>query len=447
MRPCSACQPKSQLFVSEQTVPLAHSANVAASAISGLTLLKSAVVAASAFGPQVAILSGMETLATTQVFGTVDTTAARVLIADDYPHVLDALQLLLKGHGYRTEVATHPALVLQALETNQFDAVLLDLNYTRDTTAGGEGLELVSQIRARDESLPLVVMTAWSSVDLAVEAMRRGASDFVQKPWQNSQLLDKLQAQVERVRGLRQAGRSRENELQEAREIQSNLLPKKLPQVSDYEVAGMTQPVRFVGGDYYNVVRISDHQTVLCIADVAGKGMPAALLMSSLQAALKPLMWQNLAPRELCRRLNRILCDLTPVNKFISFFYAVLDDKANCLTYCNAGHNPPLLVHADGTSTELSAAGAVLGQFPDWVYEQSDVQLNRGDRLVMFTDGLVEACDHDDEPFGEADVVKVATQDSNAGATEVMNALMQAASQHCAGRFQDDASLVVLRAL
>jgi len=389
----------------------------------------------------------METLATTQVYGAADTTTGRVLVADDQPHVLDALQLLLKGHGYRTEAVTHPARVLKALEANEFDVVLLDLNYTRDTTAGGEGLELVSQIRARDESLPLVVMTAWSSVDLAVEAMRRGASDFVQKPWQNSQLLGKLQEQVERVRELRRTRKRRQDELQEAREIQSNLLPKKLPQVSDYEVAGMTQPVRFVGGDYYNVVRISDRETVLCIADVAGKGMAAALLMSSLQAALKPLMWQKLAPRELCRRLNRILCDLTPVNKFISFFYAVLDDQANCLTYCNAGHNPPLLVDGDGRATELNAAGAVLGQFPDWVYEQSELQLNRGDQLLMFTDGLVEVCDQHQKAFGEENLVKVATRDSKAGATEVMNALMQAASEHCGGRFQDDASLVVLRAL
>jgi phosphoserine phosphatase RsbU/P len=409
--------------------------------------VKSAVVAASGFGPQDAILSSMEGLATTQTYGTASPATGRVLIADDQAHVLDALQLLLKGHGYRTEAVTHPARVLQALEANEFDAVLLDLNYTRDTTAGGEGLELVSQIRALDKSLPLVVMTAWSSVDLAVDAMRRGASDFVQKPWRNSELLDKLQVQVERVRELRRAQQRRQDELQEAREIQSNLLPKKLPQVSDYEVAGMTQPVRFVGGDYYNVVRISERETVLCIADVAGKGMAAALLMSSLQAALKPLMWQKLAPRELCRRLNRILCDLTPVNKFISFFYAVLDDKANCLTYCNAGHNPPLLVHGNGTATELNAAGAVLGQFPDWVYEQSEVQLSRGEQLLMFTDGLVEACDGNDNPFGEANLVKVATQDSSASATDVMNALMQAASEHCGARFQDDASLLVLRAV
>ncbi len=149
----------------------------------------------------------------------------------------------------------------------------------------------------------------------------------------------------------------------------------------------MTQPMRFVGGDYYNVVRLDADRIALCIADVSGKGLAAALLMSSFQAALRPLMSQNLAPRELCGRLNRILCDLTPVGKFISFFYAVLNPGERRLTYCNAGHNPPLLIRADGRSSELKAAGAVLGQFPNWRYEQSDLPMSSGDRLVVFTDG------------------------------------------------------------
>jgi phosphoserine phosphatase RsbU/P len=373
--------------------------------------------------------------------------AGRVLVADDQPHVLDALQLLLKSHGYRTEAANHPSRVLQALQSGEFDVVLMDLNYTRDTTAGGEGLELVSQIRSLDENLPLVVMTAWSSVDLAVEAMRRGASDFVQKPWGNQQLLEKLETQVERCRSLRHAQRQRTDELQDAREIQDNLLPKSIPQAKDYEIAGMTQPVRYVGGDYYNVVRISETQTVLCIGDVSGKGMPAALLMSSLQAALKPLMWDCRSPRELCRRLNRILCEIAPVGKFVSFFYAVLDSQDNSLTYCNAGHNPPILVRANGTASELNAAGAVLGQFPDWVYEQSDLQLQPGDTLMMFTDGLVEACDQDNEPFGEERLIEIAREHRGSGAEALKGRLMQAASEHCAGHFQDDASMIVLRAV
>jgi phosphoserine phosphatase RsbU/P len=393
-------------------------------------------------------MESLQSHAAYRVQGTSESTpAGRVLVADDQPHVLDALQLLLKSHGYRTEAVSHPARVLQALKAGEFDVVLMDLNYTRDTTAGGEGLELVSQIRSIDENLPLVVMTAWSSVDLAVEAMRRGASDFVQKPWHNGQLLEKLETQVERCRSMRQVQRQRADELQDAREIQNNLLPKNIPQVKDYEIAGMTQPVRHVGGDYYDVVRIGETQTVLCIADVSGKGMPAALLMSSLQAALKPLMWDTRSPRELVRRLNRILCEIAPVGKFVSFFYAVLDSKDNRLTYCNAGHNPPVLVRANGGASELNAAGAVLGQFPDWVYEQSDVQLKSGDTLMLFTDGLVEACNQDEEPFGEERLIRIARENRGASAGKLESLLTQAASEHCGGRFQDDASMIVLRAV
>lgn len=389
----------------------------------------------------------MENLQTPVAYQADSMLAARVLVADDQPHVLDALELLLKNHGYRTEVVTHPARVLQALESREFDVLLLDLNYTRDTTAGGEGLELVSQIRLIDENLPLVVMTAWSSVDLAVEAMRRGASDFVQKPWHNRQLLDKLEMQVERCRGLRQVQRQRADELQDAREIQNHLLPQSLPQIKDYEIACISQPIRYVGGDFYDVVRISETQTVLCIADVAGKGLPAALLMSSLQAALKPLMWETRSPREVCARLNRILCEIAPVGKFVSFFYAVLDSTDNRLIYCNAGHNPPVLVRANAGACELNAAGAVLGQFPDWVYEQSETRLQTGDALLMFTDGLVEVCNHDDEPFGEERLIRIAHENRGAGAEQLKTLMMRAASEHCGGRFQDDATMIVLRAV
>jgi serine phosphatase RsbU (regulator of sigma subunit) len=370
----------------------------------------------------------------------------RVLVVDDQSDILDGLEILLSGYGFSTEAVTDPARVLQALETGRFDAVLMDLNYTRGTIAGGEGLELLEKIRSMDSLLPVVVMTAWSSVDLAVEAMRRGASDFVQKPWENQELLQKLQSQLSWARAQRHEQRQRDDELQEAREIQDRLLPKKLPEVAGYKVAAMTRPLRFVGGDYYSAVRMSERHTALCIADVAGKGMPAALLMSSLQAALTPLIRQRLAPRELCDRLNRILCDLTPVGKFISLFYAVLDSVDNRLTYCNAGHNPPLLVRADGTFTELKAAGAVLGQFPNWLYEQSELQMRSGDKLLLFTDGLVEACNADEECFGEQNLIRIARENPSSSAEDLMGLLIRAASQHSGEHFQDDASLIVLQA-
>src|SRR3989449_8868031 len=131
--------------------------------------------------------------------------APRILIADDQVDVLEALRLLLKGEGYRTETVTSPAKVQAALEAGEFDVVLMDLNYARDTTSGQEGLDLLARIQALDGALPVVVMTAWGSVPLAVEAMRRGARDFVQKPWENARLLTILRTQIELRQALRRA--------------------------------------------------------------------------------------------------------------------------------------------------------------------------------------------------------------------------------------------------
>lgn len=370
----------------------------------------------------------------------------RVLIADDQQPVLFALQMLLSSSGFSTQTVTHPSWVLRALETESFDAVLMDLNYTRDTIGGAEGLDLVSKIRSMDKLLPVVVMTAWSTVELAVDAMRRGASDFVQKPWENRDLLQKLQSQVARAHEQRQAQRQHEEELLDAREIQRQLLPKMLPDLPEFEIAASTRPLQVVGGDYYNVSRIDEQTTAICIADVAGKGMPAALLMSSLQAAMQSLSAQKLDPDEMCYRLNRILCALTPVGKFISLFYGVLDRSDQHLTYCNAGHNPPLLIRANGQASELAADGAVLGQFPDWLYRQNEVQLGNGDRVLMFTDGMVEASNAQDEPFEEQNLIRITRDNPGSTAQELLELLIGAASRHCDKHFQDDASLIVLKA-
>jgi DNA-binding NtrC family response regulator len=138
----------------------------------------------------------------------------RILAADDQQHILDAIQLLLKPEGYGVDVVRSPEFAREALSTSQYDAVLIDLNYTRDTTSGREGLDLLSQIVALDSTLPVIVMTAWGNVELAVEAMRRGARDFIQKPWENERLLSILRTQVELHRALQEAERlSAENRL------------------------------------------------------------------------------------------------------------------------------------------------------------------------------------------------------------------------------------------
>src|SRR2546421_9330097 len=130
-----------------------------------------------------------------------------ILIADDQSHIIEALRLLLKGEGYRTESATSPAGVLSSVESRNFDCVLMDLNYARDTTSGAEGLDLLARLQSIDATLRIVVMTAWGTVDIAVEAMRRGARDFIQKPWENCRLLAIVRTQIELGQALRKGQR------------------------------------------------------------------------------------------------------------------------------------------------------------------------------------------------------------------------------------------------
>ncbi len=366
-------------------------------------------------------------------------------MADDQPHILVALEIILNAQGYQTRTACDPGAVLSALQQETFDAVLMDLNYTRDTTGGAEGLELVSRIRALDKNVRLIVMTAWSSVDLAVEAMRRGASDFVQKPWSNDALMEKIREQVESCANLRSSQRRQQEEEFEAHEIQENFLPGILPAVAGYDISVNTQSASFVSGDYYDVTRISGSTTAVCVADAAGKGLPAALLISNLQAVLKSLMRDGLEPSDVCSRVNRFLFDVMPENKFVSFFYGVLDSNAHQLTYCNAGHNPPLLVRSDGSVNELNSSGAVLGQFLSWPYGQNALHFEHGDTLLLFTDGVVEACNQQDEAFGEERLLQLTQGLAKDSAHSIQSSLVQAVSGHCGDQFQDDATLIVLQ--
>ncbi len=148
----------------------------------------------------------------------------------------------------------------------------------------------------------------------------------------------------------------------------------------------------------------------------------------------------------MCSRLNRTLCEIMPTNRFVSFFYGVLDSRKNLLTYCNAGHNPPLLVRADGNTSELRSSGAILGRFPDWHYEQVNQNLSRGDILLLFTDGVVEACDENDEPFGEERLLQFTRDANSCSAAERLELLSKAVAAHCGGKFQDDATMIVLQA-
>ncbi|HEX4946103.1 MAG TPA: SpoIIE family protein phosphatase [Blastocatellia bacterium] len=321
----------------------------------------------------------------------------RALIADDQSDVLVALQLLLKSEGFKIEAATSPAAVLEKVAANKYDVLLMDMNYARDTTSGREGLDLLTRVKALDQALPVIAMTAWGSIELAVEAMQRGLSDFIQKPWNNARLLQVLREQLAAGRRKRAA----RNELVEARAIQQRLIPRASLQVGHYDFACLWQPAGEVSGDYCDIALL-EHQVALCIGDVSGKGLPAALLMANLQAAVKTNEEAKLTPSQLVKNVNRVISQNVSENKFITFFYGVVDTRTNRLTYTNAGHNAPLLVRRDGSVFCLSTGGVILGILPEYPYAQGSIELQPGDQLLLYTDGISEATNAEGEEFGEA---------------------------------------------
>lgn len=378
----------------------------------------------------------------------------RTLIADDQPDVVAALRLLLKGAGYQTESAHSPAAVLEAIQREKFDLVLMDLNYARDTTSGKEGLDLISSIHAFDSELPIVVMTAWATVDLAVESMRRGVRDFVQKPWENSRLLQKLRTQIEQGRirrkrhSLETESRKRQRqlriELEEARQVQQGLLPRRMPKLRGFSLASAWQPAQAVSGDYLDAFKLNEDRCVLCVADVSGKGLPAALLMSNMQAVLKSLALESTPPGELCDQLNKVMCGNTPLHKFITCFYSVLDVQTRKLTFSNAGHNPPLLVNSNGECIRLEDGGRVIGAFIESHYTEREISLHSGDKLVMFTDGLTEACHPSGEEFGEERLRQCLLSYRGRSASELRKMILDEVTRFCGNKFHDDAALITL---
>ena len=370
--------------------------------------------------------------------------AARILIADDEPDVVEALRLLLKGEGYEAEGVNSPAAALQAVATRGFDLLLLDLNYTRDTTSGLEGLDLLSRIKASDSILPVVVMTAWGSVELAVEAMHRGVGDFVLKPWNNRQLLEILRTQLAQGAARRRQLQEEERELEDVEAVQRGFLPKEIPQLAGYEISGAWLPARVVGGDYFDINAFSETKLAMSVADVSGKGMSAALLMSNLQAALKATASEQVPPEQLCTKVNRIIYDNVSPGRFITAFYGLLDGSCNRLVFTNAGHNAPILARRDGSWLRLGEGGTPLGLFPDWNYRRGEVEFAAGDRLVLFTDGVTEVSNVAGEEFGEERLVNVVLENRHLSAGELQEKILAEVAKFSGGRFEDDATLVVV---
>jgi serine phosphatase RsbU (regulator of sigma subunit) len=235
-----------------------------------------------------------------------------------------------------------------------------------------------------------------------------------------------------------------EEDYAQARTIQQTLLPRELPRVERVDLSGVWQPARTMGGDYYDVLKLGEHELAICIGDVAGKGMPAALLMSGLQAAVRASASNS--PRDLCERVRRVVVSSLSGGRFVTFFYATLDTSTMRLRWCNAGHNAPILARADGTIVRLTGGGPAFTRlFREHAYEEREIELVAGDRLVLFTDGVSEATDAGGELFGEERIEELIADSRDLAAYELQQTIVDAASSFSGGELEDDLTLVVVR--
>jgi CheY-like chemotaxis protein len=253
---------------------------------------------------------------------------------------------------------TSPDAAAHALESRAFDLVLMDLNYTGDTTSGREGIDLLARVQVVDALLPVIVMTGWGSVDLAVEAMRRGVRDFVQKPWDNAQLLTTLHKEIEAGRARRREDAAERRELSEALKIQQR--PAAAGGAADRRLGAVGLMAARVGRGR-RLLRhdpLRRHPPRHHDRRRRRQGIPAALLMSNLQAAVRAFASEAAEPQALCHQVNRILCGNIAEGRFISFILLrARRDRRRDHLHQRGTTTLPMLVHADGSVERLASAG------------------------------------------------------------------------------------------
>lgn len=236
-------------------------------------------------------------------------------------------------------------------------------------------------------------------------------------------------------------------ELEQAREIQQSLLPKQIPQIAGFEIASAWEPARVVGGDYFDVIALGANRLGICIADVVGKSVSAALLMANVQASVRAFAADAPSPADLCGRVNSVLSSSIGTGKFVTLLYGVLDGERRTFTYANAGHLAPILVRAGRVVPNFEDSGAVLGVFPEWKYRNSGLELDPADRLMLFTDGITEAGDPESKEFGEEGLIQGARRYPAAPASELATRLLIEVKEASAWQLRDDATLIVISTL
>ena len=331
----------------------------------------------------------------------------KILVVDDEPDleplVRQRMRRAIRTGRYTFVFASNGVEALERLNEDQdIDMVLSDINMPRM-----DGLTLLEQIPKVDPNIRSVIISAYGDMKNIRTAMNRGAFDFVTKPIDFEDLQVTIDRTLRHMIEWREALDSRDklvalqNELDVASKMQQSILPTRFPRTPTYEIFGSMEPARNVGGDFFDLISLEDGRIGLAIADVSGKGVPAALFMMSSRTLLRGAAIGSPDPGKVLGEVNNLLYENNETAMFVTVFYAVFDPASREFLYANGGHNSPLIVNADGNATLLPlTGGVVLGMLPDLQYEHNTVTLAPGDTVVLYTDGVTEAMNAQEEEFG-----------------------------------------------
>ena len=235
-------------------------------------------------------------------------------------------------------------------------------------------------------------------------------------------------------------------EVRLAAKIQLELLPKTMPVLAGYDIAGTSLPAQVVGGDYFDFIPLDDSRLAICLGDVSGKGLPASLLMANLQATMRGQLLTDCSPKDCISRSNTLLYRSTNSEKFVTFFYSMLDASTHRLSYSNAGHENPILVSTNGKVKRLETGGVVLGIMENYPYEDAVLTLHAGDVVAIYTDGIIEAMNPKNEMFGEERLIEILQESRNLSSEKIIDAVVTAVQKFAALAAQfDDITMVVVK--
>jgi len=391
-----------------------------------------------------------------------DILGARILIVDDQQANVSLLEGMLRIAGYTSvNSTTNPNEVCELHRQNHYSLILLDLQMPGlDGFRVMEGLKEIEQ----DGYLPVLVITAQPAHKL--RALESGAKDFVSKPFDLAELrarvhnilevrllhlgLEETVRELERSREVirikTQAERERsEQELALAQETQKSLLPSCLPQFENYRVRAYNNPTRYVGGDFYDFLKLNSGDWMGVLADVSGKGMGAALLSSMVLGVLSMEFHSGTKPQEVLARVNRLLCEKSLPGQFVTLFLFLLDPQGTG-QFISAGHNPAYLFRSGtGKIEKLFSEAFFLGMFEDATYESRAFHLDQGDILVVISDGVTDAQNPKLEMFGEQNLLPIIRRAAPSGSEAIQQHLLKAIEDFTEGMPQtDDITFVVV---